>query len=122
MGTKNNPGDFDCYAAAKPDEPMFVLLARDRHAPSLVWLWASLREMDNEDPAKVEEARICAYKMLKWAAQHDRPTVGLGQTAIIGVMELMRAVISTAPLLPQQKSGETDIEWARRFLARMVAP
>lgn len=29
MGTKNNPGKFDCYDAALPDEPMFVLLARD---------------------------------------------------------------------------------------------
>lgn len=29
MGTKNNPGAFDCYANAEPDEPMFVLLARD---------------------------------------------------------------------------------------------
>jgi hypothetical protein len=29
MGTKSNPGPFDCYAKAEPDEPMFVLLARD---------------------------------------------------------------------------------------------
>ncbi|HAW11807.1 MAG TPA: aspartate decarboxylase, partial [Chloroflexi bacterium] len=29
MGTKNNPGKFDCYDDAHPDEPMFVLLGRD---------------------------------------------------------------------------------------------
>jgi len=28
MATKKNPGEFDCYANAGPDEPMFVLLAR----------------------------------------------------------------------------------------------
>ena len=33
MGTKNNPGQFDCYRNAEPDEPMFVLLARDERAP-----------------------------------------------------------------------------------------
>ena len=26
---KENPGRFDCYANALPDEPMFVLLARE---------------------------------------------------------------------------------------------
>lgn len=30
MGTKNNPGEFDCYANAAPDEPMFILLGRDQ--------------------------------------------------------------------------------------------
>lgn len=40
MGTKNNPGTFDCYANAKPDEPMFVLLARDKKAPEIVRAWA----------------------------------------------------------------------------------
>lgn len=36
MGTKNNPGRYDCYANAEPDEPMFVLLGHDRHAATLV--------------------------------------------------------------------------------------
>ena len=29
MATKNNPGKFDCYTNAEPDEPMFILLGRD---------------------------------------------------------------------------------------------
>lgn len=40
MGTKLNPGNFDCYENAKPDEPMFILLARDAGAPALVEKWA----------------------------------------------------------------------------------
>lgn len=70
MGTKNNPGAFDCYANAEPDEPMFVLLARDAGAPALVEMWADKRESAGEDPAKVKEARDCAAKMRDWRHLH----------------------------------------------------
>lgn len=63
MATKNNPGKFDCYANAAPDEPMFVLLGRDRHAPTLVRLWALLRAKDDEDEDKLAEALTCADAM-----------------------------------------------------------
>jgi len=63
MGTKNKPGKFDCYANARPDEPLFVLLGRDRHAAGLVRLWALLRAKDGEDPEKVAEALACADAM-----------------------------------------------------------
>ena len=66
MGTKNNPGKFDCYANAEPDEPMFVLLGRDKHAPMLVYLWARLRQIDSEDPDKIIEALDCASAMIKY--------------------------------------------------------
>lgn len=66
MGTKNNPGEFDCYEAAKPDEPMFVLLARDPWAPILVELWASLRSSVEGDSPKVYEAKRCARDMRVW--------------------------------------------------------
>jgi hypothetical protein len=66
MGTKNHPSKFDCYASAEPDEPIFVLLGRDKHAPVLVDLWANLREGDGEDPAKVSEAIQCAKAMIEF--------------------------------------------------------
>jgi hypothetical protein len=66
MGTKNNPGDFDCYANAEPDEPMFILLGRDPFAPKLVDLWASSRAIDGEDRTKVDEAFACASAMRDW--------------------------------------------------------
>ena len=90
MGTKNNPGAYDCYANAEPDEPMFVLLARDKHAPTLVWLWATLRELDQEKPEKVLEARQCVVDMLAWQADHGRQVVGLGQAVLAGTLELIR--------------------------------
>lgn len=66
MGTKNNPGKFDCYENAEPDEPMFILLARDPLAPILVEQWAALREHMAGNPSKVAEARECAASMRRY--------------------------------------------------------
>lgn len=112
MATKNNPGKFDCYANADPDEPMFVLLGRDKHAPTLVWLWSVLRELDSEDPAKIKEARECAVSMIEWAAAHQRKSVGLGQSVLAGVLELIRAANFAAP---KAMNAESDIAAVRAF-------
>jgi|SRR5579859_2206844 hypothetical protein len=69
MGTKRNPGRFDCYAKAKPDEPMFVLLGRDPMAPVLVRLWAKLRERLGEGSDTVAEARGLALDMDRWLTE-----------------------------------------------------
>lgn len=87
MGTKNNPGKFDCYENAEPDEPMFTLLGRDPVAPFLVSLWAKVRMADAEaafavfqkmrntlipkydaspDVAKACEAMDCSAAMFEW--------------------------------------------------------
>lgn len=68
MGTKNKPGEFDCYANAEPDEPMFILLARDPLAPLLVSLWAKMRQkLDyGEDKLKIDEAINCVGEMRLW--------------------------------------------------------
>lgn len=116
MGTKNDPGAYDCYANAEPDEPLFVLLARDKHAPTLVWLWATLREFDDEDPAKVAEARQCALAMITWASAHDRASVGLGQATLAGVMELIREINALARR-NGPKNDATTVEQMRHFLA-----
>lgn len=74
MGTKNNPGKFDCYDVAEPDEPMFILLGRDPISPVLVEDWANRRieainkgQKPHEDWAKIGEARLVATQMrLYW--------------------------------------------------------
>lgn len=77
MGTKNQPALFDCFANAEPDEPMFVLLARDVTAPALVRAWAYQRSnaIDNgmrpeTDRAQVTEALACAAAMVAWRQEH----------------------------------------------------
>lgn len=94
MGTKEHPGRFDCYETAKPDEPMFVLLARDPLADRLVELWAEIRGgntfgaldvfnsllqsedacryiMSPTDPDKIAEARACVESMRDYRVLHD---------------------------------------------------
>ncbi len=73
MGTKNNPGKFDCYNNALPDEPMFVLLARDPDFNYYVQKWAKRRirdilcgERPNSDMEMVNEAYSCAVEGQNW--------------------------------------------------------
>ena len=114
MATKENPGKFDCYAKADPDEPMFVLLARDKHAPALVWLWASLRELDGEDPEKVKEARDNVVAMLEWAHSKGRKGAGLGQATLAGVFELIR--MANFADKQNSRTEATTVEVVRRYL------
>lgn len=75
MGTKNQPGKYDCYANAKPDEPMFILLARDPAAPRAVEKWADDRKRmihhgtkPRSDIKMIREAEDCAQAMRDWRA------------------------------------------------------
>lgn len=86
MGTKANPGKYDCYAKAEPDEPIFVLLARDEHAPEVVRYWAALKagvrqvgywRNFNVSPAfvrkhgeKLVEALSCSDAMKEWRKRY----------------------------------------------------
>lgn len=86
MGTKNAPGKFDCYTKAHPDEPMFVLLGRDEHAPEVVRYWVALKAgvpplgACSEVPAgtratipeKHREALDCADAMAAWRANEGK--------------------------------------------------
>jgi hypothetical protein len=73
MGTKNDPGKFDCYINALPDEPMFTLLGRDPEFKSLVTEWANLRQKaincgarPASDQEMVNEALACAAAGSRW--------------------------------------------------------
>lgn len=72
MGTKNNPPKYDCYKNAEPDEPMFVLLGRDRFGYFLVMLWILLRRMAGETQDVLTEARECAWAMRKWVEEKGK--------------------------------------------------
>lgn len=66
MGTKNNPGMFDCLAKLAPDEPYFVLRAQDALAAELVELWALRAKAANCNNDKVLEAKHVSEEMLRW--------------------------------------------------------
>lgn len=92
MSTKIRPGPYDCYADALPDEPMFILLARDQTAPDRIRDWADIKrkqliadygalpESDPKSPravefrdemAKCQNADEIAHDMATWRALHD---------------------------------------------------
>jgi hypothetical protein len=74
MGTKNNPGAFDCYEHAHPDEPMFVILGRDPIGGAIVRAWAAARAhlAKTGDAAKITEAVQCAAAMDEWCDKAGR--------------------------------------------------
>lgn len=91
MGTKLNPGRFDCYAAALPDEPMFVLNARDPDMPEVIRYWITLRqarigrgEKPTEDLEVVQEAAQCATDAAAWREENKLVTIEIGPLRTCG--------------------------------------
>ena len=86
MGTKNKPGNFDCYANAEPNEPIFTVLGRDPNAGDSVRKWADDREAlikkgekPTSDILMVHEARRCARSMDRYCLDRGR-VVRRGET------------------------------------------
>lgn len=69
MGTKDNPGEFDCYDKALSDEPIFVLLARDPTAPLCILKWIG-HNVDTISDEKLKEAFACYNAMKTWRMQN----------------------------------------------------
>jgi hypothetical protein len=69
LGSKLNPGEFDCYANLEPDEPYFVLMGRDRQSSRLVRDWADRRaaEINKGLRPKEEMTQVYeAYQVANW--------------------------------------------------------
>ena len=77
METKANPNPDGCLAKALPDEPFFVLLARDLTAPGTIRFWADQRaqaSVDDEhyqDAGQLTEAFETADAMEAWREAND---------------------------------------------------
>jgi hypothetical protein len=120
MGTKLNPGKYDCLAKAEPDEPVFVLRAKDPNAATLVWLWATMAEMQSvHEPEKVAESRQCVAAMVEWAAARGIKPHGLGVVTLSAVMEMIRAANTAVATLRKEppKNMETSTDTFRLFFA-----
>lgn len=74
MGTKTQPGPFNCYGEATPDEPIFTLLARDPDAALVVEIWASIREARTGPTDRTREARHVAHTMRTWRLRKLGPS------------------------------------------------
>lgn len=79
MATKIEPGAFDCYSRAKPDEPMFILLGRDKAAAKAVRYWVLERIKTGKNKAtdhQIIEAYECAQAMEAYEERHHRVASG----------------------------------------------
>lgn len=69
MATKDQEIKAGCLSRVKPDEPIFVLRAQDRLAPTLVRHWVNLAmlagDLSPSDP-KITEALDLADEMETW--------------------------------------------------------
>ena len=77
--TKASPNRFDGYADAGPDEPIFVLRAKDLSAPFAVEVWAQHRQAavdrafkPSGDQQKIDSAREIADAMRRWFLENHR--------------------------------------------------
>lgn len=52
-----------CLNKAAPDEPLFILRAKDPLAPQTILLWATMATSGQHEPAKIEEAQKIAAQM-----------------------------------------------------------
>lgn len=108
MGTKNEPGAFDCYAKLEPDEPYFLLRGKDPSAPFLTRAWAESRRgnfqalydifvemtkdpgvqsrISSDEHEKLIEARQCAASMEEWR----RKKGAKGSTVMSGSLTVKR--------------------------------
>lgn len=69
MGTKENPGEFDCHGNAESDEPVFTLVARDPSAPDTIRNWCRHRVFTGKNKIsdeQIREALECADNMEDW--------------------------------------------------------
>lgn len=73
-GTTTTPSKYDCLRKLKPDEPYFLLRAKDRYAPKVIRNWAS--QVMNDPTASIQsrekaaEAYELAGRMEAWQSKN----------------------------------------------------
>ena len=59
-----------CLENSQPDEPVFILCARDKTAPAVVMEWAARAGVAGAPAEKVVGARRIAEEMILWQQAH----------------------------------------------------
>lgn len=122
MSTKNHPSIFNCYKAALPDEPMFVMLARDPAAPATLRYWVEQRRLlgkvaTEDDQERIAEAIGLAYRMENWRTVNSDP---LGGTPTWRLPRPEGEWGAPVEYVPAERDGEEavrlNIEWLKSLL------
>lgn len=112
--TKNNPGPHAILGKVEDDEPIFVIRAKDKYAASLVWLWTTMRELDQEDSEVIADAQQIFMAMLQWAKDNDVKVAGLGTAGLAAMCELIRVANFRVEKAPNEM---TTVEQMRLFMS-----
>lgn len=116
MGTRLNPGRFDCYSAALADEEQFVLNARDPAFSPTIRFWITQREAmigrgekpvsDNE---MLTEAGLCATRGVAWRSDN----------AMVSIFDKFASEgdqpVFVGPRWQYEQPPETREEWENAF-------
>lgn len=70
-----------CLSRSAPNEPVFVLVARDPHAPQAIRHWIAM-SMDRQPPEKIEEAYKLANQMEEWKRKNAPETIPAAAPAL----------------------------------------
>lgn len=120
INTLETPGEFDALTTLRPGEPYFLLVGRDRLAPTLVIQWAETRRRqslaEGSDGRDIEhDLRKCTEaEMIAWSMQEYKK----GAAA--------RLVVETGPVpgyggaVLDQEAHARDIESRTRAKAKSV--
>lgn len=107
MGTKKNPGKFDCYKEAADDEPLFIIRGSDSTAGALIVLWRALKKQLREDGKstisndRLEEALALRDEMDAYARSRGKSMVDV-RDAMIKVFSRMRRFGDTVAIMPTE--------------------
>jgi hypothetical protein len=110
MGTKasNLRDPASCLNKAAPDEPLFVLRAKDPTAAQTVRLWAEMNE-GTQPPEKIRSAIEIAAYMDKWRKDRE-PKADAAQSGVQAVRGATagaeRRTVESKPTLHERR-----IEW-----------
>lgn len=105
MGTRNRPGQYDCWSRLADDEPYFLLMARDNSAPAAIIAWVGdrLDRIKNgerrgaDDLPQLREALGAIRDMVAWHRALNPRSGGLACT--IDFERVERALENAAALL-----------------------
>ena len=125
MGTRANPGRYDCLAKAMHDEPYFVLIGRDddAHDALLTWICKRLEavlrdERSRDDLPQVREAFDCLIAMIAWRNAHSRagrpPSLDLGPADQAWIRQTLNILIGKTRLYESQADRNADDQGIRR--------
>lgn len=103
------------YGDYEGDEPIFVLRGSDKYAPSLVWLWAAMYELEYQDRETSERARDVFVKMLRYETENHIKVAGLAQSALAAICELIKVANFRVQNAPDDMTNE---ERFRLFLSQ----